>query len=229
MRSAAARRRIVDRTLATLRAGLTVAAGVGIALGLNGCGTLFTAGAPRLESLDERRVRLALEVAEGAYAVHPSEASLLFASAPFAEFGGLGDGEARPGDGFVLHAQLLWVPKPGTTPIDPTATNVTLRWVVFSAGEVGVYGGAGFCWPDGEVGKDPLVLDIEASTLSLIASTPGFVDRASPASISGRFRAPYRPAAALEMRQRVSRLVTEAVGRAYWVDAAPSRRHLAVR
>jgi len=206
-------RRRVPRILATL---CVLAAG--------GCRIAVVPSSPQLESLDEQRVRMSLPVVESAYAVHPSEASLLFASESFESFA-----DATPGDAFVLHAQLLWVPKPGTTPIDPTATNVTLRWIVFAGGEVGVYGGAGFCWPDGEIGAAPLTLDIEASTLSLIASTPDFVDQASPASISGRFRAPYRPAAALEMRQRVSRLVTEAVGRAYWVDAAPSRRHLASR
>ena len=193
-------------------------------LAASGCRGILGGSDPQLDSLDEQRVRMSLPVVEGAYAVHPSEASLLFSSEAFERFA-----EPPRGDAFVLHAQLLWVPKPGTTPIDPTATNVTLRWIVFAGGEVGVYGGAGFCWPDGEIGEDPVTLDIEASTLSLIASTPDFVDQASPASISGRFRAPYRPAAALEMRQRVSRLVTEAVGRAYWVDAAPSRRHLAFR
>lgn len=198
----------------------------GAILCVAGCRGVFGGGDPTLESLDEQRVRMPLSVAESAYAVHPSEASLLFASVPFERFA---DDLERPVEAFVLHAQLLWVPKPGTTPIDPTATNVTLRWIVFSGAEVGVYGGAGFCWPDGTIGEDALILDIEASTLSLIASTPSFVDQASPASVSGRFRAAYRPGAALEMRQRVSRLVTEAVGRPYWVDAGSPLPPLASR
>lgn len=192
-----------------------------------GCSGLFAGDDALIESLDEQRVRMPLEVAEAAYAVHPSEASLLFSSVPFDRFAETSEADGL--EAFVLHAQLLWVPKPGTTPIDPTATNVTLRWIVFAGGEVGVYGGAGFCWPDGEIGKDALTLDIEASTLSLIASTSGFVDQASPASISGRFRAAYRPAAALELRQRVSRRVTEAVGRAYWVDGGPVSSPIAPR
>ena len=85
-------------------------------------------------------------------------------------------------------------------------------------GGVGVYGGAGFCWPSGRIGKDALSVRVEASTLSLIASTKGFVDLASPAAISGRFVAAYEPEQALRARQRVSQLVTDALGRTYWVD-----------
>lgn len=207
--------------------GRSAAVAVILSIGLGACQGLFVADSPRMESLDQQRVRMPLAVVEGAYSVHPSEASLLFSSESFARFAAAD--EAPPSEAFVLHAQLLWVPKPGTTPIDPTATNVTLRWIVFADDQVGVYGGAGFCWPKGEIGKDALTVDIEASTLSLIASTPGFIDRASPASISGRFRAAYRPAAALELRQRVSRLVTEAVGRAYWVGLDETPRRLARR
>src|SRR5688572_17653484 len=46
--------------------------------------------------------------------------------------------------GQILHVELLWRPKPGATPVESTATNATVRHVIFSNGEVGIYGGAGF-------------------------------------------------------------------------------------
>lgn len=181
-----------------------------IALLLAGCGG---GTSMRLESLDQKPVLLQLALRDGVYVVHPSETSVVLSDLPWEELA-----KGRPEVGQVLHAQLLWVPKPGYTPVDSTATNVTLRWIVFSGGEVGVYGGAGFCWPSGRIGKDALSVRVEASTLSLIASTKGFVDLASPAAISGRFVAAYDPEQALRARQQVSQLVTDALGRTYWVD-----------
>lgn len=178
-----------------------------------------------MTSLDAAPVQMALSYVEASYVVHASETSLLFSDVPLdALLKGV------PKTGSVLHAQVLWAPKPGYTPVDPTATNVTLRWIVFSHGEVGVYGGAGFCWPRGTLGQGPLRVSIEASTLSLIASTPGFVDLASPASITGSFSATFEPERAIRLRQAVSQLVTDAIGRPYWVDARmPAGSMLAVR
>ena len=61
---------------------------------------------------------------------------------------------------------------------------------------------------------------------SLIASTPGFVDLASPASITGTFSATFEPERAIRLRQAVSQLVTDAIGRPYWVDASRSAEAL---
>lgn len=194
-----------------------------LAIALAGC-SLFDR-TPTMTSLDAEPVSLELSFIESSYIVQASETSMLFSDVALHE---LLDG--APTTGSVLHAQILWGPKPGYTPVDPTATNVTLRWIVFSGGEVGVYGGAGFCWPRGKLGKGDYTISIEASTLSLIASTPGFVDLASPASITGTFSATFEPERAIRLRQAVSQLVTDAIGRPYWVDASPAAaRRLAFR
>lgn len=188
----------------------------GIAV-LGGC--RFTDRPMTLASLDAKPVMMPLEFRESVYIVGTSETSMLFSDVPLETLV-----KNPPATGSVLHAQVLWAPKPGYTPVDPTATNVTLRWIVFSNGEVGVYGGAGFCWPRGTLGKGPLAVDIEASTLSLIASTSGFVDLASPAQVTGTFRADFVPERAIRLRQLVSQRVTDALGRPYWVDARGESR-----
>jgi hypothetical protein len=194
-----------------------------VTIALAGC-SLFDRP-PTMTSLDAKPVSLELSYLESSYIVQASETSMLFSNVSLQE---LLDGP--PQTGSVLHAQILWGPKPGYTPVDPTATNVTLRWIVFSGGEVGVYGGAGFCWPRGTLGKGDYSISIEASTLSLIASTAGFVDLASPASITGTFSATFEPERAIRLRQAVSQLVTDAIGRPYWVDASGTDdRQLAFR
>ncbi len=194
-----------------------------LVLGLAGC-SLFDRP-PTMTSLDAKPVSLELSYIESSYIVQASETSMLFSDVSLQELL-----EGPPQTGSILHAQILWGPKPGYTPVDATATNVTIRWIVFSGGEVGVYGGAGFCWPRGTLGKGDYSISIEASTLSLIASTAGFVDLASPASITGTFSATFEPERAIRLRQAVSQLVTDAIGRPYWVDAAgDDDRRLAFR
>jgi hypothetical protein len=195
-----------------------------LAAALPGC-LWFRAASPlELRSLDQSPVVLRLDLPHGGYVVHPSETSIVLSDHPLESLR-----EAPPRTGQILHAQVLWVPKPGTTPVAATATNVTLRWVVFSEGEVGVYGGAGFCWPSGRSGRDPIRIAIDGSTLSLIAATAGFVDLVSPAAITGTISAPFEPSEALQLRQIASQFVTDALGRTFWV-AAPAeatRPHLA--
>lgn len=185
-----------------------------LAAALPGC-LWFRAASPlELRSLDQSPVVLRLDLPHGGYVVHPSETSIVLSDHPLESLR-----QAPPRTGQILHAQVLWVPKPGTTPVAPTATNVTLRWVVFSEGEVGVYGGAGFCWPSGRSGRDPIRIAIDGSTLSLIAATEGFVDLVSPAAITGTLSAPYEPSQALQLRQVASQFVTDALGRTFWVSA----------
>lgn len=187
-----------------------------LAAALPGC-IWFRAASPlELRSLDQSPVVLRLDLPYGGYAVHPSETSIVLSDHPLESLR-----QAPPRTGQILHAQVLWVPKPGTTPVAATATNVTLRWVVFSEGEVGVYGGAGFCWPSGRSGRDPIRIAIDGSTLSLIAATEGFVDLVSPAAITGTISAPYEPSEALQLRQIASQFVTDALGRTFWVGPPP--------
>ncbi len=194
------------------RIGLAIAGVLSAAIA--GCSLFDTP--PSMTSLDAEPIVLELPYVEASYVVSASETSMLFSDVTLYELL-----NGPPQTASVLHAQILWGPKPGYTPVDPTATNVTLRWIVFSGGEVGVYGGAGFCWPRGKLGTGDYSISIEASTLSLIASTPGFVDLASPASITGTFSATFEPERAIRIRQAVSQLVTDAIGRPYWVEANP--------
>jgi len=126
-------------------------------------------------------------------------------------------------DGYILHAELIWVPKAGKTAVDPQATNVSLRLVVISGGELGLYGGGGFAWPRGEPGEQQYGLDLVGSNLTLLAATAGFVDLLSPSQITGRLTAELDPEATRQVRRAASQAVTNALKRVQWVGPNATR------
>lgn len=118
-----------------------------------------------------------------------------------------------PSDGQVMHIELLWNPKPGLTPMDSSATNVSIRHVIISGGEVGVYGGAGFALPHGGLGGRKLSVTISDATMRLVESTGGFTDPLTPARITGGFTASLDPLLSRKLHRALSQLVTNAIGR----------------
>ncbi len=124
-----------------------------------------------------------------------------------------------PLNGHLLHVDLLWIPKAGKTAVDPQATNASLRLVIFSGKEIGVYGGGGFAWPQGDPGDPTLGIDIVGSSLSLVAATDGFHDLLSPAELTGRLLATHDPDSTRRLRRMTSQIVSNAFKRVQWVGA----------
>ncbi len=119
--------------------------------------------------------------------------------------------------GLVIHMDVLWQPKSGKTPMDSSGTNVSVRYIVFSDGEVGVYGGAGFATP--KIKSDRMSLNIEDASLTLLHATDGFIDLLSPARLTGSLTADLDERRARQVQRAVSQLVTNALGRSLIVDA----------
>lgn len=88
----------------------------------------------------------------------------------------------------AVTVRMFWNPRAGRTPIDKTATNATIHYVIFPAAdrkEVGIYSGAGFLFPKGTPGDAELTLQMWESTLRLTDSTAGFKDLLGPANLKG--------------------------------------------
>ncbi|HMN95416.1 MAG TPA: hypothetical protein PKC43_04295 [Phycisphaerales bacterium] len=142
-----------------------------------------------------------------AYAVGPIQTSVYMTDLPIDTL--VGD---EPITGQIVHVELLWKPIAGRTPVESTATNASIRHVVFAAGEVGVYGGAGFVSVRGTPGTSQLSLRIYDASMALLESTPGFVDVLTPAMLDGRVVAIASEERTLRVRRVVSQLVTNAFG-----------------
>ncbi|MDP7071048.1 MAG: hypothetical protein QF561_06845 [Phycisphaerales bacterium] len=122
--------------------------------------------------------------------------------------------------GQILHVEMLFPPQPGETPIDPDATNLSIRYILISNGEVGIYEGGGFGYPIGGHESGTMSLRVEPSGLVLTESTDGFVDLLSPAELTAVFTGTCDDAAGHRFADGVDQFVTNTFGRTMYVDAS---------
>ena len=120
-------------------------------------------------------------------------------------------------DGIILHVELLFRPRPGYTPLDSTATNLAIRYIVLSRGEVGIYEGGGYGYPVGSLDAGSMSLNIQNASLSLGARTAGFIDLLTPAVLSGTFNGPRNDTIGGSIRDGADVLVSAALGRRTYV------------
>ena len=173
-----------------------------------GCMSGRLSGTLRAESLGGDPVFLDLEFTTSVYArLNSTETSFFLTDIPL---GNLLAGNVSTGT--VVHLDLLWHPSAGETPIDSSATNVSIRYIVFAEGEVGVYGGAGFAMPKGTAGDTMMSLRLRDASLMLLDSTDGFVDLLSPARLTGRLTAVLDRHRSQQMAWAVNQIVTNALG-----------------
>ena len=172
--------------------------------------SLITAG------LAPNPIKLPFEPKQCVYTVEPAQTTFFLSDFTPEELAAAGDLTGQ-----VINIQLLWEPRPGYTPLDPTTTNVSIRLLVFSKGEVGMYGGGGFAWPRGTPGETDMQLKMTGSNLSLIAKSKNFVDLLSPGEMLGSVDATFNEQAAIVLRRTASQIISNKLGVVRWVDAAP--------
>jgi hypothetical protein len=192
--------------------------GTALLASLSGCASDDLVGEIEIVGLGPSALRFDRELSVAAYAVREAEDSFFFSDVPLEDL--LRHGPETPlRNGVFLHVQLIWTPKPGMTPVDPTATNAVTRVLIVSEGEVGLYGGAAFARADGESGEEELSLGVEGGTLTLLERTAGFNDLLSPAGFAGALRAPLAADETARWRRALSQFATNAFGKSLWVDA----------
>ena len=189
---------------------------------LGGCVALGGRGSLRAESLGRDPVTLKSPTVAAVYA-HGQAPETSFFLSDVSLRALLDDGSVTAQ---VVHIELLWMPKPGRTPLDPSATNASIRYVLIVGEELGVYGGAGFVLPHGRPGKRRLAVTVKDASLTLLEATPGFVDRLGPTQLTGEFAAQRDDATCRQLRYAVSQRVTNALGRTRMVDQSPIERLL---
>lgn len=177
-----------------------------------GCAPSQPEGTLALTSRTARPVRLDATFRHGGYADEPAGLSLVLSTVPL---DALREGDFDEAQ--VVDIRYMWEPIAGRTPVNRNATNLTIRHIVLVGDEVGVYGGGGFGWPRGTPGRTGFGVRITGSSVSLVDSTDGFQDLLSPATLLGTVGAPLDAKTAVGMRDAVSQLVTDRLGRPRWV------------
>lgn len=197
--------------------GVAAAVALIVALSISGCTGGGATGSLRANSLTNNPVQLPGSFV-AAYYSHDAVngTSFMLSSVPPDE---LMKGDIKNGQ--ILHIDLLWVPLAGETPMDPTATNASIRYIIVSNGEVGIYGGAGFALPAGAVTDDSLRMSLEDASLQLLEKTSGFRDLLGPAQLTGSFNALRDDTKTRQLNYATSQLVTNALGRTRFVMSAP--------
>lgn len=182
-------------------------------LGTCGCAPSHPSGTVSINGRNADPVQLMASFGHGGYAVEKADTELILSTVSLED---LQAGNFQSAQ--VIHAQLLWTPWAGRTPVNKMATNLVIRHVILVDDEVGVYGGGGFAWPRGTPGKTGLGLDVTGSSISLLESTEGFRDLLSPAELRGWIGGPLDPDTFNRFRNTISQIVTDRLGRTMWVD-----------
>lgn len=164
---------------------------------MGGCGRVFTASGIRFESMDHGTLLTPSIAAIGYRADDTSTAEFYISDIPLRELARAESFEELSGT--IVHIHLFIRPKPGKTPIQPTASTATIQAAVLSRGEVGLYGGGGFMLPSGTPGDNSFGGSIRGGSVRLLAATPGFADRLGAAHFTAGINAPDDEAAAAIM------------------------------
>jgi hypothetical protein len=118
--------------------------------------------------------------------------------------------------------RLLWRPQAGKTPIDPTATNATVHYVILGgeAGQaVGVYAGAGFLYPGSALGRDTMSAELWDASIKLTDSNAAFNDLLGNAKVEGGFRARRDDVGVEQAIRHLNMIIRDRLGRPRMVMA----------
>lgn len=96
--------------------------------------------------------------------------------------------------GNIVHVHIFLTPDAGSTPIDSTACNFTVRHLVLAGGTadapvLGLYAGGGFVATQGSLIGGSISGAVSAASERLSRSTSAFKDLLGSATLSGRFAA----------------------------------------
>lgn len=125
----------------------------------------------------------------------------------------------------ALIVRMFWRPKAAATPLDETATNATVQYIVFHHGNenpkgtVGIYSGGGFVYPENDMGSSRLQANLWQATLTLADNSEGFEDTLGASILRGRFTAQRDDEGITDAVRRVNIAVSEALGVPRFVSA----------
>lgn len=97
--------------------------------------------------------------------------------------------------GRIVRISMVIRPKPGATPIDPTAANATVQYLILSRGAIGLYSGGAFINPGKRLAAragletETMTAKIRGGALRLTASTDRFEDLLGSARMEAQFEA----------------------------------------
>ncbi len=105
--------------------------------------------------------------------------------------------------GQIVHIHMFIRPSPGKTPIEPQASNCSIRHLILAPGATGLYGGGGFLLPSSSASSGKFGGSISAGTLRLQAASRTFHDALGPTGVRASFKVKENRELALTMARRL--------------------------
>lgn len=174
-------------------------------LTLNGC----TGGRFAVASAEDPAKVLAGNFTTGVYAFsdeHTADIVLLEGS------------EENPSQ--AVHIQMHWQPRAGKTPLKRGGTNCSIRYLVFTGDEAGVYTGGGFLFPRSTPGGSSFRGELRDSTLRLVDRSEGFADRLGLAEATGDFSVRHDELTTERLLRRLRLRLRRSLGYPVFVQAS---------
>lgn len=112
----------------------------------------------------------------------------------------------------VVHIQMFWAPMAGKTPFDASATNASVRYIVFDGDKIGCYGGGGLLRPGETPGDSTFSATLRNATLRLLSAGGGFENTLGVAVAEGSFTAQRDDEKTLELVRKIQAMVSEKLG-----------------
>ncbi len=172
---------------------------------LSGCGARATAS---LESAAGSG-RLSTHFTTAVYApVDTTTADIYFTDLPPERWHP--DADLAGVSGSLVHLHLFLAPRAGRTPIADTASNVVVRYLAISRGEVGVYSGGGFLRVSGSPGDDFFGGTVRGASATLTRASAGFRDALGASTLTAQISAAKDERNARVLAARVASLLARA-------------------
>jgi len=113
----------------------------------------------------------------------------------------------------VVHIKMFWRPRAARTPFDPTATNTSIRYVMFEGEQVAIFGGGGLLRPHDLPGDERWGGTLYNATLRLLDQTGEFdADLGDNALAIGAFKAERDELRTLGLLRKITGIVEDRLG-----------------
>jgi hypothetical protein len=179
-----------------------------------GCGVFrHSGGQMEVVGINDSPARLSGDLKTAIYRYRDTNtATFVFSDLPLDDLK-----SGRFSDGRIICVDMTWRPKAGSTPVDRTATNCTVRHVILTGDAAGIYDGAGFLAPSEKSGAQSFGGSISGAVLRLTKSTDGFHDVLGTAELNGSFNASRDDGAVDQVAVRLNTEVSRRLGSLFYV------------
>lgn len=141
---------------------------------LTGCSRVLQTSGVRFESFENGAVLAPTVTSSGYRAEDRSTADIYLSDIPLRDLNQADSLDDLTGT--IVRVRMFVAPRPGKTPIEPTASTATIQAAVLAQGEIGIYGGGAFMLPSGKPGSRSFGGSVQGGSVRLLSATPGFED-----------------------------------------------------